>query len=449
MNFLSNPLVGTALTGGLAALGAPRLGGLGGAISRGGVAAMYNLPNLMKAQQEQQLFPYTLQEKQQGIQKGALDIKSAQEKLDEEAELEKERAGLPPEQKLASRLAPTQFVQHQFALEGNKTLSGSLTAAAAAEPNTDRGRFFAEVAPLVAGSSVPVSMSDITSAYTNNQELSLRSKLNNAQIANLGQEMQQRGQEMQVQQAIPMSDRVQMAEGARSQTFYSPSNNSFRTGLQPQGDEVPSGGPQIQQGIQQVQQGGLNLQTLQQMSPDERKDTMMGARPQVFYSPSKGTSRLGTRPQGDEITQEQAPKTQDFYNPTTKQWSQGVVAPPGALPGDVARFMLQLPIQYQGVYEKAYTNFVNTYKASSHFPYFGGSSAQQLDNAAQAAAWGEVNRAMNLGNAKGDTTNPLATGTGSPGWGGVGTTGGGTAPPGTAPAAAPSSGADWTTKYGG
>jgi hypothetical protein len=72
-NLLSNPLLGTALTGYFGAIGAPRLSGMGGALSRGGLMAMSNLPNLIKAQQEQQLLPIQVAQAQLGL-------KSAQEK---------------------------------------------------------------------------------------------------------------------------------------------------------------------------------------------------------------------------------------------------------------------------------------------------------------------------------------------------------------------------------
>jgi hypothetical protein len=331
-------------------------------------------------------------------------------------------------------------------LTGNQDLGGKVLAAGQADPNSARGQFFTSIAPLVASSQTPVSMSDITAAFNDDRKVSLQQKLDDAQISNIhseigerSQQMQQRGLDIQTTMGMSPQDRTLLAQGARPQLMYNPNTNSFRMALQPQGDEVPSGGPQLQQGMQQTQVGGMNLQTLQSMSLDERKDTAMGAKPQVFYSPSHGTSRLGTRPQGDEVTQEQAPKMQDFYNPTTRTWSQGVTAPPGALPGDVARFMLQLPIQYQGIYQKAYSDYINAYKASSHM-ISGRLGAEELDTKAQQAAMDTVNQAMTLGTAKGDTTSPVTSG-----FGGVNAGGGGA---GAAGAAAPG-GVPWWKNYGG
>jgi hypothetical protein len=407
-NFLSNPLVGTALTGYLGAIGAPRRSGLGGMLSRGGLAAMYNLPELMKAQQAQQLFPLTWQEKQQAIAKGGQEMQVEAQKLKEAQETEAERAALPPSQRFLSRIAPTQFATSQMAQQGNQDLSTKLQQLAAQNPNTDQSRFYSEIAPLVAGSSVPVSMGDITSAFTSNKELDLRSKLNAAQIGQIqaqtgltGIETQQQQLNLQAQQALPLTDRMDIAEGIKPQTWYNPTTGATRIGTRPQGNEVS-------QESMQVQSQQLGLAAQQSLSPQDRQDIALGIRPQVWYSPSKGTTRVGTRPQGDEVTQEQAPKVQEFYDPATKTFSQSLSPKPGQVPGDIARFMLQLPAQYQAAYQKGYTDYVNLYSKSTHIPYFGGMSADALQEEAHKAGLRAVEQARgNYNTAVGDTTNTL------------------------------------------
>jgi hypothetical protein len=76
-NLLTNPLVGTALTGYLGAIGAPRRSGLGGALSRGGLMAMMNLPNLTSAQAQQALLPGQLAQQQAQVAQQQLATQGA------------------------------------------------------------------------------------------------------------------------------------------------------------------------------------------------------------------------------------------------------------------------------------------------------------------------------------------------------------------------------------
>jgi hypothetical protein len=390
-NFLTNPLIGSALSGYFGAIGAPRLSGLGGALSQGGLAAMSALPKYQKAQQEAQLFPLTYQKTQQDLETGKITQQEAKQKLQEAQELEEQRKTLTPEQQLQSRLDPTGFAQQQMRLSGNKDLSNQLTQYAAQNPGSDESRFYSQIAPLVAGSGTPVSMSDITSAFHNNQETALQAKLNAAQIGMYG---------AQTQEATLAAKRTAM---------------------------------------------DINL--VQQMPLTDRMDMAQGLKPQTWYNPTTGQERVGTRPQTGEISLEQAPKTQDFYDPKTRGWSQGVVAQPGQIPGDAARWMLTLPVQYQGIWQKAYSDYINNYKASTHIPFFGGSSAEQLNDAAVQAANQVVQNTM---------SGQYGTGTSG---GGVGTGAGTSNPlinpasistpamPGATPGAAATTTPDWSSKY--
>src|SRR5215472_8843488 len=171
-NLISNPLVGTALTGYFGAIGAPRRSGLGG------LMAMANLPSLMQSQREAQLEPLQVAQAQQSLQKG-------QQEIDLNTQKAKAIADLPADQRsyalAAPQVLPT-IMQHQWNVAGNQQLGSQLQAMYSAHPDTPEGQFAGKFAGLVSNSAVPISPQEFWSAYSNNQELQLRDKLTGVQI---------------------------------------------------------------------------------------------------------------------------------------------------------------------------------------------------------------------------------------------------------------------------
>ena len=241
-NLISNPLVGTALTGYFGAIGAPKLSGFGGALSRGGLTAMANLPQLMQSQRQAQLEPLQVAAYQQNIQKGAQDIELNKQKMQAIADL-------PADQRSYALAAPQMLptiMQHQWNIAGNQQLGSQLQAMYTAHPDTPEGQFAGKFAGMVSNSAVPISPQEFWSAYSNNQELQLRDKLTTAQVKEAEMGAAEKGAaikltNMQVQAWAGMTpdERIHHLMGDKQEMFYNPQTKQWRKDFAPEPGEVP------------------------------------------------------------------------------------------------------------------------------------------------------------------------------------------------------------------
>jgi len=241
-NLLSNPLIGTALTGYFGAIGAPKRSGLGGMLSRGGLSAMANLPNLMQAQTQQELEPLQVAQYQQNIQKGAQEIDLNKQKM-------QAIANLPEDQRSYALAAPQMLptiMQHQWNIAGNQQLGSQLQAMYTAHPDTPEGQFAGKFAGMVTNSAVPISPQEFWSAYSNNQELQLRDKLTTAQVKEAEMGAAEKGAaikltNMQVNAWAGMTpdERIHHLMGDKEEMFYNPNTHQWRKDFAPEPGEVP------------------------------------------------------------------------------------------------------------------------------------------------------------------------------------------------------------------